>query len=52
MKEIDDTENDQMSSEPETADVVNIEEFLFEGNEKKSTYVHADGTEFDPFDEE
>ncbi|MFS7988869.1 hypothetical protein Hanom_Chr11g01039941 [Helianthus anomalus] len=44
MKEIDDAEIDKMPSEPETADVENIEEIVFEGNEKKSTYVRTDGT--------
>ncbi|MFS8005411.1 hypothetical protein Hanom_Chr13g01237051 [Helianthus anomalus] len=52
MKEIDNAEIDRMPSEPETADVENIEEIVFEGNQKKSTYVRADGTEFDPFNEE
>ncbi|KAL9995477.1 hypothetical protein Hdeb2414_s0801g00948521 [Helianthus debilis subsp. tardiflorus] len=52
MKEIDDAEIDRMPSEPESVDVENIEEIMFEENEKKSTYVRADRTEFDPFDEE
>ncbi|MFS7997419.1 hypothetical protein Hanom_Chr12g01141551 [Helianthus anomalus] len=52
MKKIDDAEIDQMSSEPETADVDNVEEIVFEGNEKKSSYVREYGTEFAPFNEE
>ncbi|MFS8021883.1 hypothetical protein Hanom_Chr16g01432711 [Helianthus anomalus] len=52
MKEIEDVEIDKMSSEPETADLDNVEEIVFEGNEKKSSYVREDGTEFAPFNEE
>ncbi|KAF5804219.1 hypothetical protein HanXRQr2_Chr05g0194591 [Helianthus annuus] len=52
MKEIDDAEIDKMPSEPETADTENIDEIVFEGESGKSTYVRADRTEFDPFDEE
>ncbi|KAJ0579255.1 hypothetical protein HanRHA438_Chr04g0151451 [Helianthus annuus] len=52
MKEVDDVTIDQMASEPETANVENIEEIVFEGETNKSTYVCADGMEFDPFDEE
>ncbi|MFS7928293.1 hypothetical protein Hanom_Chr04g00319071 [Helianthus anomalus] len=52
MKEIDGAEIDKMPSEPETADVENIEEIVFEENDKKSTYFRADGTEFDQFDED
>ncbi|MFS7917124.1 hypothetical protein Hanom_Chr03g00185341 [Helianthus anomalus] len=52
MREIDDAEIDKMSSEPKTTDVENIEEIVFEGNEKMSAYVRQDGTEFAPFDEE
>ncbi|MFS7928116.1 hypothetical protein Hanom_Chr04g00317071 [Helianthus anomalus] len=37
MKEIDDAEIDKMPSEPETADLDNVEEIVFEGNEKKSS---------------
>ncbi|MFS7925702.1 hypothetical protein Hanom_Chr04g00288161 [Helianthus anomalus] len=50
MKEIDDAEIDRMPSEPESSNVENIEEIVFEGDQKKSTYVRADGTEFNPFD--
>ncbi|MFS7985240.1 hypothetical protein Hanom_Chr11g00996181 [Helianthus anomalus] len=52
MKEIDDAEIDKVSSEPETADLDNVEEIVFEGNEKKSSYVHEDETKFAPFNEE
>ncbi|KAF5807960.1 hypothetical protein HanXRQr2_Chr04g0139971 [Helianthus annuus] len=52
MKEVDDVTIDKMASEPETANVENIEEIVFEGETSKSTYVCADGMEFDPFDEE
>ncbi|KAJ0566132.1 hypothetical protein HanIR_Chr06g0270371 [Helianthus annuus] len=52
MKEIDDAEIDKMPVEPETENVENIEEIVFEGESNKSTYERADGTEFDPFDEE
>ncbi|MFS8016132.1 hypothetical protein Hanom_Chr15g01364841 [Helianthus anomalus] len=41
-----------MPVEPETENVEKIEEIVFEGESNKSTYVHAGGTEFDPFDEE
>ncbi|MFS7989930.1 hypothetical protein Hanom_Chr11g01052721 [Helianthus anomalus] len=41
-----------MPSEPETTNVENIEEIVFEGNEKKSSYVRQDRTEFATFDEE
>ncbi|MFS7937788.1 hypothetical protein Hanom_Chr05g00431801 [Helianthus anomalus] len=41
-----------MSVEAETENVENIEEIVFEGETSKSTYVRADGMEFDPFDEE
>ncbi|MFS7956089.1 hypothetical protein Hanom_Chr07g00650451 [Helianthus anomalus] len=41
-----------MPSEPETADLENVEEIMFEGNYKKSSYVREDGTEFVPFNEE
>ncbi|MFS7975730.1 hypothetical protein Hanom_Chr10g00884171 [Helianthus anomalus] len=52
MKEIDDAEIDKMSSKPETADLNNVKEIVFERNEKKSSYVREDGTEFAPFKEE
>ncbi|KAM0006760.1 hypothetical protein Hdeb2414_s0008g00275911 [Helianthus debilis subsp. tardiflorus] len=52
MKEIDDVEIHKMPVEPETENVENIEEIVFEDESNKSTYVRADGTEFDPFDEE
>ncbi|MFS7995452.1 hypothetical protein Hanom_Chr12g01118051 [Helianthus anomalus] len=52
MKTVEDSMIDQMSIEPETVDTENIEEMVSEGETSKSTYVHADGMEFDPFDEE
>ncbi|MFS7978882.1 hypothetical protein Hanom_Chr10g00920671 [Helianthus anomalus] len=52
MKTIEDSVIDQMSVEPENADVENIEEIVFEGESSKSTYVRAGEMEFDPFDEE
>ncbi|KAJ0792402.1 hypothetical protein HanOQP8_Chr01g0017641 [Helianthus annuus] len=52
MKEVDDAEIDKLPVEPKTETIENIEEIVLEGETNKSTYVHADGTEFDPFDEE
>ncbi|KAJ0699154.1 hypothetical protein HanOQP8_Chr10g0352641 [Helianthus annuus] len=52
MKEVDDAAIDKMPIEPETETVENIEEIVFEGETSKSTYVRADGMEFDSFDEE
>ncbi|KAF5774599.1 hypothetical protein HanRHA438_Chr13g0612811 [Helianthus annuus] len=52
MKTVEDSVIDQMSIEPETVDTENIDEIVFEGETSKSTYVRADGMEFDPFDEE
>ncbi|MFS7948695.1 hypothetical protein Hanom_Chr06g00562931 [Helianthus anomalus] len=52
MKTVDDAVIDQMPIEPETADTENLDEIVFEGESSKSTYVRADGTEFDSFDEE
>ncbi|MFS7926972.1 hypothetical protein Hanom_Chr04g00303441 [Helianthus anomalus] len=52
MKEFNDAEADKMPIEPETENAKNIEEIVFEGESSKSTYVRADGMEFDPFDEE
>ncbi|MFS7913660.1 hypothetical protein Hanom_Chr02g00144271 [Helianthus anomalus] len=49
---VDDAVVDQMPIEPETADTENLDEIIFEGKSSKSTYVHADGTEFDQFDED
>ncbi|KAF5818810.1 hypothetical protein HanXRQr2_Chr02g0070351 [Helianthus annuus] len=51
-REVDDAEIDKIPVEPETADVENIEEIVFEGESGKSSYVHEDGTEFAPFIEE
>ncbi|KAJ0540703.1 hypothetical protein HanHA89_Chr09g0319911 [Helianthus annuus] len=52
MRDIDDDEIDKMPSELESTDVENIEEIVFEGNEKKSSYVRQDRTEFAPFDDD
>ncbi|KAJ0579933.1 hypothetical protein HanHA300_Chr04g0123571 [Helianthus annuus] len=52
MKTVDDAVIDQMPIEPKTDDTENLEEIVFEGKSSKSTYFRADGTEFDPFDEE
>ncbi|KAM0068136.1 hypothetical protein Hdeb2414_s0002g00069661 [Helianthus debilis subsp. tardiflorus] len=52
MKEVEDGDIDKMPVEPETVDIVNIEEIVFEGNDKKSLYVGEDGTKFAPFNEE
>ncbi|KAJ0681240.1 hypothetical protein HanPI659440_Chr16g0633581 [Helianthus annuus] len=52
MKEVDDAEIYKMPVEPEAETVENIEEIVFEGETSKSTYVRADGMEFDSFDEE
>ncbi|KAM0019231.1 hypothetical protein Hdeb2414_s0026g00683141 [Helianthus debilis subsp. tardiflorus] len=51
MKVVEDATIDQIPSEPETADLDNLDEIVFEGNDSKSTYVREDGTEFNPFDE-
>ncbi|MFS7986198.1 hypothetical protein Hanom_Chr11g01007551 [Helianthus anomalus] len=42
----------QMPIEQETVDTEYIDEIVFEGETSKSTYVGADGMEFDLFDEE
>ncbi|KAJ0836758.1 hypothetical protein HanRHA438_Chr16g0770611 [Helianthus annuus] len=52
MREVDDEEIEKMPSEPESANVENIDEIVFEGDVKKSSYVRQDGTEFAPFDED
>ncbi|KAJ0715941.1 hypothetical protein HanPI659440_Chr13g0507141 [Helianthus annuus] len=52
MKEIEDVAIDQIPSEPETADLENLEEIVFEGDNNKSTYVREDETEFIPFNED
>ncbi|MFS8009247.1 hypothetical protein Hanom_Chr14g01282441 [Helianthus anomalus] len=51
MKTVEDSVIDQMPIEPETVDTENIDEIVFEGETSKSTYVRADGMEFDTFDE-
>ncbi|KAM0052381.1 hypothetical protein Hdeb2414_s0007g00247581 [Helianthus debilis subsp. tardiflorus] len=52
LKTVKDSVIDQMPIEPETVDTENIDEIVFEGETSKSTYVRADGMEFDPFDKE
>ncbi|MFS7979654.1 hypothetical protein Hanom_Chr10g00930291 [Helianthus anomalus] len=52
MKDFDDAEIDIMPIEPETVNAENIVEIVLEGETSKTTYVRADGMEFDPFDEE
>ncbi|KAJ0692507.1 hypothetical protein HanPI659440_Chr15g0586791 [Helianthus annuus] len=52
MKKIDDAAIDDIPSEPETTNLENVEEIVFEGGDKKSSYVREDGTEFTPFNEE
>ncbi|MFS7910331.1 hypothetical protein Hanom_Chr02g00105041 [Helianthus anomalus] len=52
MKIAEDSVLDQMPIEPETVDTKNIDEIVFEGETSKSTYVRADGMEFNPLDEE
>ncbi|KAJ0614541.1 hypothetical protein HanIR_Chr02g0063621 [Helianthus annuus] len=52
MKAIDDASIDNIPSEPETEDIENIDEIVFEGETRKSTYVREDGIEFNPFDED
>ncbi|MFS7960306.1 hypothetical protein Hanom_Chr08g00701691 [Helianthus anomalus] len=51
-KTVEDSVIDQTLIEPDTVDTENIDEIVFEGETSKSTYVCADGMEFDPFDEE
>ncbi|KAJ0835698.1 hypothetical protein HanRHA438_Chr16g0758351 [Helianthus annuus] len=52
MKEIDDAAIDDIPNEPETTNLENVKEIVFEGGDKKSSYVREDGTEFTPFNEE
>ncbi|KAF5823950.1 hypothetical protein HanRHA438_Chr01g0044771 [Helianthus annuus] len=52
MRDVDDEEIEKMPSEPESANVENVDEIVFEGDVKKSSYVRQDGTEFAPFDED
>ncbi|MFS7945342.1 hypothetical protein Hanom_Chr06g00523161 [Helianthus anomalus] len=52
MKAVEDVAVDQIPSEPETLDVENLEEIVFEGDNNKSTYVREVGTEFTPFNED
>ncbi|MFS7973535.1 hypothetical protein Hanom_Chr09g00857681 [Helianthus anomalus] len=42
MKDIDDDEIEKMPSEPESTNVENIEEIVFEGNVKKSSYENVE----------
>ncbi|KAF5788900.1 hypothetical protein HanXRQr2_Chr09g0364591 [Helianthus annuus] len=52
MRDINDDEVEKMPSAPESVNVENVDEIVFEGEVKKSTYVRQDGTEFAPFDED
>ncbi|MFS7921215.1 hypothetical protein Hanom_Chr03g00234171 [Helianthus anomalus] len=52
MKAIDDAAIENIPSEPETSDLENIEEIVFEGDNNKSTYVQDDGTGFTPFNQD
>ncbi|KAJ0794566.1 hypothetical protein HanPI659440_Chr04g0140631 [Helianthus annuus] len=52
MRDVNDDEIEKMPSEPESTSVENIDEIVFEGDVKKSSYVRQDGTEFAPFDED
>ncbi|KAJ0592367.1 hypothetical protein HanHA300_Chr03g0084321 [Helianthus annuus] len=52
MRDINDDEIEKMPSEPESTNFENIDEIVFEGDVKKSSYVRQDGTEFAPFDED
>ncbi|KAJ0657348.1 hypothetical protein HanLR1_Chr14g0545931 [Helianthus annuus] len=52
MRDINDDEVEKMPSEPETITAENVDEIVFEGEVKKSTYVREDGTEFASFDED
>ncbi|MFS7965884.1 hypothetical protein Hanom_Chr09g00767391 [Helianthus anomalus] len=52
MKAIDDASIDNIPCEPKTADIENIDEIVFEGETRKSTYVREDGTKFNLFDED
>ncbi|KAM0031963.1 hypothetical protein Hdeb2414_s0016g00469871 [Helianthus debilis subsp. tardiflorus] len=52
MKVVDDATIDELPSEPEVANLDNLEEILFEGDAEKYKYVREDGTKFNPFDED
>ncbi|KAJ0539295.1 hypothetical protein HanHA300_Chr08g0284691 [Helianthus annuus] len=52
MKVLDDATIDEIPSEPEVANLDDLEERVFEGNAEKSKYVREDGTEFNPFEED
>ncbi|KAJ0616566.1 hypothetical protein HanIR_Chr02g0091981 [Helianthus annuus] len=52
MRDVNDDEIEKIPSEPESTSVENIDEIVFEGDVKKSSYVRQDGTEFAPFDED
>ncbi|MFS7956768.1 hypothetical protein Hanom_Chr07g00658401 [Helianthus anomalus] len=52
MKKIDDAAIDDIPSELETTNLENVEEIVFEGDDKKSSYMREDGAEFAPFNEE
>ncbi|MFS8008238.1 hypothetical protein Hanom_Chr14g01270351 [Helianthus anomalus] len=50
MKIVDDATIDKIPSEPEVVNLEGLEEIVFEGDGKKSTYVRKDGTEFNSLD--
>ncbi|MFS7952980.1 hypothetical protein Hanom_Chr07g00613291 [Helianthus anomalus] len=52
MRDINDDEIEKMPSEPESTNVENVDEIVFEGDVRNSSYVRQDGTEFAPFDED
>ncbi|MFS8021736.1 hypothetical protein Hanom_Chr16g01430921 [Helianthus anomalus] len=52
MKVINDAAIDNIPTEPENEDIENLDGIVFKGETRKSTYVHEDGTKFNPFDED
>ncbi|KAJ0576590.1 hypothetical protein HanOQP8_Chr05g0183051 [Helianthus annuus] len=52
IKVVDDATIDEIPSEPEVANLDDLEEIVFEGDAEKSKYVREDGTEFNPFYED
>ncbi|KAF5768953.1 hypothetical protein HanXRQr2_Chr14g0642551 [Helianthus annuus] len=50
MKIVEDDTIDKIPSEPEVVNLESLEEIVFKGDGKKSTYVHKDGTEFNSYD--
>ncbi|MFS7936687.1 hypothetical protein Hanom_Chr05g00418731 [Helianthus anomalus] len=52
IKVVDDATIDEIPSEPEVANLDDLEEIVFEGDAEKSKYVREEGTEFNPFYED